>query len=82
MMNAEEIRAKIAEIVSEQDIIDKKIGALAPGHDDEFTRLMNVRRELTKKLVPLQDNLIDTYPKIERIDTRTDDEIMQDMTNS
>ena len=81
-MNAKEIEAKIAGVVAEQKNIDQKMEALAPGNDKEWTRLMSLRKELTKKLVVLQDKLIDQIAPVKNVDTRSDDEIFQDMTNN
>ena len=81
-MNAKEITVKIAEIVAEQEKIFSQMEALPPGQDDEWTRLRAEHKSLTKKLVVLQDDLIDQLPLVETVDTRSDDEIFQDMTNS
>ena len=81
-MNAEEIKVKIAEIVAEQDELDRKMEMIAPCHSEEFTEMMNARRELTKKIIPLQDALIDMIPLHEIVDTRTDEQIFEDMTNN
>ena len=81
-IKVEKIEARIAEIITEQDELDREMAALAPGRDEEFTQMMNARKALTKKIVPLQDALIDLLPWHEVIDTRADEEIFRDMTNN